>query len=168
MTHETRFNAAQAHPGKSVVGRLLPGGDLIHGLEEVCDEFELDYAAITFAYGSLSRASFQILQPTDIEDRPALAPFSMSRRVEFLGGQGLVCRDDSGNRATHLHGSVSDEQGVVRGGHFNPGENPIYNNLDFFLVELKGVTVTRVFDEETATIEMVVEQDDTTAGKGGS
>ena len=168
MTHQATFNAAQTHPGKSVVGRLLPGADLIHGLEDVCDEYDLDYAAIVFAYGSLSRASFKILQPTDIEDRPALAPFDIARRVEFLGGQGLVCKDDSGGRATHLHGSVSDEEGVVRGGHFNPGENPIYNNLDFYLVELEGVTLTRVFDEETATIEMVVRPADATAGKGGS
>jgi predicted DNA-binding protein with PD1-like motif len=142
------------------VGRLLPGSDLIHGLEEACDHYGLEYAAIAFAYGSLSSASFKILNQPEPGEQATLVPYAVPQRVEFLGGQGLVCRDDEGNRATHLHGSISDHDGVVRGGHFNPGENPIFNNLDFLLVELTGVRLVRSFDEETATVEMIVYQVD--------
>lgn len=154
------FHAAAAAPGRRIVGRLLPGADLIHGLEAVCDEYGVRYAAIVFAYGSLSSASFKILQRPDDASPPVLMPFDMPDRVEFMGGQGLVCRDLEGNRATHLHGSVSDESGLVRGGHFNPGANPIYNNLDFALEELHGVELIRAHDADTDTIEMRVRQVD--------
>ena len=58
-------------------------------------------------------------------------------------------------------GSVSDASGLVRGGHFNPGENPIYNNLDFLLEELTDVELIRAHDAQTDTIEMEVRQADT-------
>lgn len=153
---DDRFHAAPARAGRRIVGRLLPGADLIGGLEAACDRHEIRYAAVIFAYGSLSSASFKILQKPDEGSDAVLVPYHLPRRVEFLGGQGLVCRDPDGARATHLHGSVSDERGVVRGGHFNPGENPIYNNLDFLLEELHDVELIRVHDAATDTIEMEV------------
>ena len=158
MTTPIRFDAALAHGGRSVVGRLLPGSDLIHGLEEACDQYGFAYAAIVFAYGSLSSARFKVLHQPEADERPTLVPFTVEQRVEFLGGQGLICRDEAAGRATHLHGSISDHHGVVRGGHFLEGENPVYNNLDFLLFELEGVELVREWDEETATVEMVVRQ----------
>ena len=80
----------------------------------------------------------------------------IDRRVEFLAGQGLVCDDGQGGRATHLHGAVSDEESRVQGGHFEPDINTIYNNLDFVLVELLGVRLTRTWEPETETVEMTV------------
>lgn len=155
---EQRFESAEARGGRIIVGRLLPGSDLIGGLEAVCNRHRIGYAAINFAYGSLSRASFMFLQVPAGEDRAVLVPHEVDRRVEFLGGQGLVCEDEHGARATHLHGSISDETGQVLGGHFRPGENPIYNNLDYQLVELLGVRLRRVHDSETGTVEMIVEE----------
>ena len=46
----------------------------------------------------------------------------------------------------------------MTGGHFEKGQNPIYNNMDVTLIELKGVRLTRHWDAETQTVEMVVEQ----------
>jgi predicted DNA-binding protein with PD1-like motif len=154
---DERFHAAPiSQAGRKVVGRLLPGADLMGGLEAVCDRYDIRYAAVVFAYGSLSRASFKILQkPSDGSDA-VLVGTEIGRRVEFMGGQGLVCRDKAGGRATHLHGSVSDESGTVQGGHFNPGENPIYNNLDFLLEELLDVELIRAHDPDTDTVEMRV------------
>jgi uncharacterized protein len=152
----SRHHAAKARGGRRIVGRLLPGSDLIGGLEGVCDEYSIRIAAVVFAYGSLASASFKILQRPDPSQDAVLMPIEVSDRVEFLGGQGLVCRDPAGDRATHLHGSVSDASGTVRGGHFIPGENPIYNNLDFLLEELEGVDLVRTHDPETNTVEMEV------------
>jgi predicted DNA-binding protein with PD1-like motif len=87
----------------------------------------------------------------------------VDRRVEFLGGQGLICRDDDGARATHLHGSVADETGRVLGGHFERGLNPVYNNMDFTLHELSGVDLVRRWDPQTETVEMVVAQGEESA-----
>jgi hypothetical protein len=154
-----RFDSVRARTGITLVGRLLPGTDLVHGLEAVCEHHEVKYAALNFAYGSLASAGFKTLQmPDDGSNRPTLALERVDSRVEFMGGQGLVCSDGKGGRATHLHGSISDETGRVLGGHFEPGLNPVYNNMDFTLQELLDVDLIREWDEETATVEMRVVQ----------
>jgi predicted DNA-binding protein with PD1-like motif len=150
------FHSVEARAERVIVGRLLPGADLIHGLEAVCDNHGIRFAAIAFAYGSLSSAGFKTLQIPAGSHRPILTLTRVDRRVEFLGGQGLICRDDDGDRATHLHGSISDETGQVVGGHFEPGLNPVYNNMDFTLHELLGVDLVRRWDAQTETVEMVV------------
>ncbi len=146
-----------ARQGQLVVGRLLPGSDLIRGLEQACEEHRIRFAAVMFAYGSLSSASFKVLQRPGGSERAILMAKQVNRRVEFLAGQGLVCVDEEGQRATHLHGSIADESGAVLGGHFLPGANPVYNNLDFSLVELLGVRLIRRPDPATDTVEMVIE-----------
>ena len=152
-----RVHAAVGNSGRVIVRRLLPGVDLIGGLEGACDEFGFAYASVV-AYGSLASAEFMVLGPEEEvgrrEEGP-LVPLVVSTRVEFLGGQGLVCRDANGVRATHLHGCVADATGSIRGGHFIAGKNRVLNNVDFVLTELVGVSLTRVYDVATNTVEMI-------------
>jgi predicted DNA-binding protein with PD1-like motif len=155
--HVQAFEAVESGNGRILVGRLHPGADLILGLEAVCDAHEVRFAAINAAYGSLTSAGFKFLQLVEGEERPRLVGHKIDGRVEFMGGQGLICERPDGSRETHLHGSVSDANGVVTGGHFNPGENPVYNNMDFVIQELLGVRLIRVHDPVTDTIEMQVE-----------
>jgi len=159
MTDALRLEVVAATPGRVLVGRLHPGTDLISGLEHACDTAGVRFASVTSCYGSLSMAGFKILQLVPGEERPRLVPHHMQERVEFMGGQGLICETTDGARATHLHGSVSDASGVVSGGHFVPGENPVYNNMDFVLQELLGVRLIRSHDPETDTVEMLVYED---------
>lgn len=156
MSDEKHFHSVVARSGRTIVGRLTPGADLIGGLEAVCDSHSIRYAAIVFAYGSLSTAAFKVLQKTPGGTRAVLTDMKIDSRVEFLGGQGLICRNNQGGRETHLHGSVADDSSVVRGGHFVKDVNPIYNNLDFTLLELTGVDLVRTWDQETDTVEMEV------------
>ena len=151
--------SVEARSGRLIVGRLIPGDDLIRGLEQVCEAHGIRYAAVVFAYGSLSRASFKMLDRPPGEERARLVPHNVESRGEFIAGQGLVCRSAQGQRETHLHGCISDEQARVLGGHFVPDENPVYNNMDFLLQEIVGVVLTRAYDPVTDTVEMVLEQD---------
>src|SRR6185437_2111047 len=151
------FLSIAVRTGRTIVGRLLPGSDLIGGLEAVCDEHGIRYAAINAGYGSLRSATFKCLhQPDDPEAAAILTPQTIDQRVEFLAGQGLVCDDGDSGRVTHLHGAISDATGRVLGGHFEPSVNPIYNNLDFVLTELLGARLTRRWEASTGTVEMVV------------
>jgi predicted DNA-binding protein with PD1-like motif len=152
-----QFDARAARPGRVVVGRLLPGTDMVAGLEAACDEHGVRFAAVVSCYGSLSSAGFKFLQLPPGEPRPTLVGHRVDERVEFMGGQGLICETPDGARATHLHGSISDATGAVKGGHFVTGENPVYNNMDFVLQELLDVRLIREHDPETDTIEMRVE-----------
>ncbi|HEU4572233.1 MAG TPA: PPC domain-containing DNA-binding protein [Candidatus Limnocylindrales bacterium] len=150
------FEAAETQAGRIVVGRLHPGADLIRGLEAACDAHGLRFAAVVSCYGSLSSAGFRFLKLPPGEERPRLMDHRVDERVEFMGGQGLVCERPDGSRETHLHGSISDATGAVTGGHFVAGENPVYNNMDFVLQELPGVRLVREHDPVTDTIEMRV------------
>jgi uncharacterized protein len=152
-----RFETVEAASGRVIVGRLLPGTDLIEGIEAICDKHNIAYAAITFSYGSLASAGFKFLQVPEPGARAVLTAHKVDKRVEFLAGQGLVCDGETG-RAIHLHGAVADETGAVTGGHFEKGQNPVYNNMDVTLIELKGVRLMRRWDAETQTMEMEVEQ----------
>jgi uncharacterized protein len=149
--------ASTTQPGRLVVGRLHPGTDLIRGLEQACDEHGVRFAAVLSCYGSLSATGFRFLQIPHGETQPRLMPHRSHKRVEFMGGQGLVCESPDGARATHLHGSISDETGAVMGGHFDPDENPVFNNMDFVLQELTDVRLIREHDPVTNTVEMRVE-----------
>ena len=152
-----QVESAASSGGRIIVGRLHPGIDLIEGLEAACDANGVTFAAVLACYGSLSSSGFKYLQLPPGEDRPRLMDDVVDKRVEFMGGQGLVCMTPEGHRATHLHGSISDETGFVKGGHFVVGRNPVYNNMDFVLQELLGVRLIRAHDPVTDTIEMSVE-----------
>lgn len=151
------FESRAARAGRVLVGRLHPGADLIAGLESACDAHGVRFAAVVACYGSLSSAGFKFLQLPAGESRPRLVGHRVDERVEFMGGQGLVCETPDGARETHLHGSISDATGAVVGGHFVPGENPVYNNMDFVLQELLDVRLVRSHDPVTDTVEMRVE-----------
>jgi uncharacterized protein len=152
------YEAAPARGGRIIVGRLHPGADLIGGLEAACDAEGVRFAAVTSCYGSLSSAGFKFLQIPPGESHPRLMDHVMDERVEFMGGQGLICETPDGARATHLHGSVSDATGAVLGGHFVPGRNPVFNNMDFVIQELLDVRLVRAHDPVTDTVEMQVER----------
>jgi predicted DNA-binding protein with PD1-like motif len=153
------FEARPARPGRLLVGRLHPGADMIRGLEAACDAHDVRFAAVLSCYGSLSSAGFKFLQIPEGEGRARLVGHRIDDRVEFMGGQGLICESPDGSRETHLHGSISDATGAVSGGHFVAGENPVFNNMDFVLEELLGVHLIREHDPVTDTIEMRVEAD---------
>jgi uncharacterized protein len=152
----TSHHSARDVESGMIVGRLLPGTDLLGGLEIVCTDYGVRFAAITFAYGSLDRSAFKTLQPVEGQDRPVLMPIEVDERVEFLGGQGLVCETEEGGRDIHLHGCIADASGRVRGGHFIKGKNVVFNNVDFALMELPSLELIRSFDEQTSTFEMTV------------
>jgi predicted DNA-binding protein with PD1-like motif len=152
-----QFVASPARAGRMLVGRLLPGSDLIGGLEGACDAHRVRFAAIVSCYGSLSAAGFKVLQIPADQERPQLTMQRVEVRVEFMGGQGLICENPDGDRETHLHGSISDARGIVSGGHFVPGENPVFNNMDFVLQELLDIRLIREHDPLTDTVEMRVE-----------
>ncbi len=153
-----QVESAASSGGRIIIGRLHPGVDLIEGLEAACDDRAVEFAAVLACYGSLSSAGFKYLQIPPGEVRPRLMDEEIDKRLEFMGGQGLVCVTPEGERATHLHGSISDETGAVKGGHFVVGRNPVYNNMDFVLQELRGVRLVRAHDPVTDTIEMTVEE----------
>ncbi|MFC5496598.1 PPC domain-containing DNA-binding protein [Caenimonas terrae] len=92
--------------------RLQPGDDLRLSLEaafaELAKSKGIAAACIVSAVGSLSRAVLRYA------DKPSGSDINAA--LELLMLSGTLSPDGA-----HLHASVADEQGEVRGGHLLPG-----------------------------------------------
>jgi predicted DNA-binding protein with PD1-like motif len=161
MSEEIRYAGSEAKLGRIIQARLKPGTDLIAGIDKVCEDYGIENGVITLGIGSLRKTAFKFLIPND-ELKLGSGygdPYFMDGPIEFLGGQGLICRLEDGNRAIHLHGLLnrtSVEGGkptpdYVFGGDLGVGKdkNPILATMDLMITELKGVKITRKYDDET-------------------
>lgn len=92
--------------------RLSPGDDLRASLEaafaRLSKEHGIEAACIVSAVGSLSRAVLRYAARPDGTD--------INAPLELLMLSGTLSADGA-----HVHASVADEQGEVKGGHLMPG-----------------------------------------------
>ncbi len=92
--------------------RLVPGDDLRVSLETafaaLAQEHGIQAACIVSAVGGLSRAVLRYA------DKPSGS--DINAPLELLMLSGTLSPDGA-----HLHASVADDQGEVRGGHLMPG-----------------------------------------------
>jgi len=158
-----RYKAAQGRLGKVVAARLLPGTDLIQGIERICEDNGVKYAVVGCAIGSLSKSTFLIVMPKKDEPEKIAysSPIEISGPIEFLGGQGIVCKDEKGETLTHFHASLTDKSGRVYGGHLVKGGNPTLVTIDLVIIEVKDVKFLRKYDEETGFVNFSPETEET-------
>ena len=141
----TTFMSSEARMGRIIVGRILPGGDLVTGIEEICRKHGVLQAIITGTIGSVVNPRFD--WASTVEERPGTGHTS-SRSIEGAGslisGQGLVCRSEDGSELdVHLHCTITDPSGAVYGGHFPKGTVPVLSTIDVSLIEITGVKLIR-------------------------
>jgi uncharacterized protein len=149
MTEKIRAHYAVGNTGKTVAARLLPGTDLLTGIEEICKKTGIKYASVTNCFGSFQKAGYFYLVPKP--ESPVGAGYGdlavLEGPIEFLNGTGVVCqRDDT--YEIHLHGTFCDQVGKVFGGHMVKGENPVIT-VDLLLTEILDMELYRKFDKET-------------------
>lgn len=151
---KVRIQYAQGNIGKAVAARILPGTDLIEGIEEICRENNITYAAIPNCFGSFEKAGFLYLVPQ--QEAKVGAGYGdleiVEGPVEFLNGTGVVCQRD-GDYETHFHATMCDQHGDVFGGHMVKGKNPVLTTVDIVITEVLGVEMYRSFDEETDLVQ---------------
>lgn len=149
-----RYKAAQGNLGKVVAARLQPGTDLIEGIEKICADHGIEYAFVTCSVGSLQKSTLLLATPNeDAKIKISYgAPIEVPGPIEFLGGQGVVCKGEKGERLTHFHAILSDKLGKVYGGHAIKGRNPALVTIDLVVIEVKGIKFIRRYDEETGFI----------------
>jgi predicted DNA-binding protein with PD1-like motif len=143
------MQTAEGSTGRTIVVRLLPGTDVLEGIEEACRKYEIKDAVIACSIGCLKKATFIYAVPRE-GTKVGIAfndPTVVDGPIEYLGGQGIVYKLESGEYIIHLHGAISDKDMRVYGAHFVPG-NIVLTTLDLVINELIGVPMTRRFDEE--------------------
>lgn len=154
---EVRVNYACGKPGKMIAARILPGTDLLTGLEEICDQNGVKYGAVN-CFGSFSAAGYMYLVPMDAKMGAGYGDvIKQDGPIEFLSGTGIITQTDKGATELHFHGTMCDKDGKVFGGHIVKGECPVLTTVDVVITEATGVEMIRKYDEETDLTQVFVE-----------
>lgn len=136
-------------PGSNIqtlILRLTPGEDLRQALDAAFAQLQAEQnaqaACVISAVGSLSRAVL----------RYAAEPGGtvLAEPLELITLSGTLGADGA-----HLHASVADARGVVRGGHVMPG-CIVRTTAEIVLAPLPGWEFTRAQDAQTGFKELVV------------
>lgn len=145
-----RYTDACGKAGKTIAARLLPGTDLIEGIEAVCINNNVRHAYVS-CFGSFSKTGYMYLVPKPEAKVGAGygAVIEVDGPIEFLNGTGVVCQN-SGKYDTHFHATMCDETGKVFGGHIVKGYTPTLTTVDLVVIEIEDIEMLRVSDEETA------------------
>ncbi|MEA5017569.1 MAG: PPC domain-containing DNA-binding protein [Erysipelotrichaceae bacterium] len=150
-----RFTDACGRSGKTIAARLLPGTDLIEGIEAVCAKNEVKHAYVS-CFGSFAKAGYMYLVPKAEAKIGAGygAVMVCDGPVEFLNGTGVVCQNN-GKYDVHFHATMCDKTGTVFGGHIVKESTPTLTTVDLVIVEIVDIEMLRSFDEETALTQFV-------------
>lgn len=144
-----RFHDACGKAGKNVAARLLPNTDLIEGIEAVCEKNEIKHAYVS-CFGSFSQCGYMYLVPKESAKVGAGygEVIKCDGPIEFLNGTGVVCQNDN-KYDTHFHATMCDKTGKVFGGHIVKGQTPTLTTVDLIIIEILGIEMLRMSDEET-------------------
>lgn len=87
---EVRVNYACGTPGKIIAARILPGTDLLTGLEEICIQNNVKYGGVN-CFGSFSAAGYMYLVPMDAKVGAGYGDvIKQEGPIEFLSGTGII------------------------------------------------------------------------------
>jgi len=147
MSNDVRVKSAAGFAGRLIAGRILPGTDLITGIEKICEEHGVKGGWVN-CLGSLQKAGYFILEPNNSKLGAGYGEMlKVAGPVELMGGMGLICYQD-GQVGVHFHATMCDKEGKVFGGHLVKGENPSLATVELAINEIVDITMQRAHDEE--------------------
>lgn len=138
---DSRHVKAGGKRGPMLIGRLPHKGDLLGGLTATAVEGGVK-AGLIQVIGSLERAKLAFYDQWAKRYRE----FSLDVPLEIVAGLGNISLKD-GNPVVHLHLSLTDQEGHMRGGHAVEGCTVFA--AEFAITPLPGITPVRVRDETT-------------------
>ena len=131
----------EAKPGRTFVGRLETGSDLVEEIHAFCAERDVRAAWVSVV-GAVQQAAFAYF---DQRERRYLELGSATHH-EIIGFVGNVSLKD-GRPFLHAHATFGDEQGATVGGHLLPGCAVWVAEVT--IREMTGVELERTPDELT-------------------
>jgi predicted DNA-binding protein with PD1-like motif len=154
-------NSAVGGIGRVVVFRLPPGQDLFNG---VLDQAKANGIKSGLILGGAASLRQVILR--NVKLFPDAFPIGDEHRsyttlegpLELLAISGNISTLPDGNTQLHAHVTVSVSapglpESAAFGGHLIPGAT-IFSTGEIAIAELQGVTLSRVWNEETKTMEI--------------
>lgn len=145
-----RVQAEEGNVTKCLPSRILPGTDLIQGIEALCKKYGISYGYVS-CIGSLQNASYRYLVKNSSVKMNVGYGDAIYKQgpIEFLNGTGFICLNENGEFDIHFHATMCDQNGVVFGGHMVRGENLALTTLDVMIFEVANMQMIRKYDEET-------------------
>lgn len=146
--NEVRIVAVPSEKGRRIMGRFLPGTDLVSGVIAMCEQTNVICGTVSII-GSLQRAEFLYATP----DESGKLGFRMEKvsiegPLELAACQGIIGQAESGELNIHLHGVVMDWKFKVLGGHFTPNSTFVLGTGEVVIDECSDVQALRQMDEE--------------------
>ena len=128
-------------PGKTFIGKLKFGGDLLVELTSVCEQNDIRLGRVE-ALGAVKKArvGFYDQQAREYNFLEIDKPLEITKLVGNIS-----LRD--GKPMVHAHITLSDSQGNAYGGHLAPGT--IVFACEFILNSYDGPDHIRDYDEQT-------------------
>jgi predicted DNA-binding protein with PD1-like motif len=136
---ESRFWEAQ--PGRSFVGRLATGSDLVEEIEAFCQERDIRAAWVRMV-GAVTHAAFAYYD----QDQKQYVELASDAHHEVTGFIGNISMRD-GKPFLHAHATFGEHEGGTLGGHLVRGCTVFVAEVE--IREMTGVELTRTPDEVT-------------------
>ena len=138
---------SQTSHSKHFAIRLKPGQDLKKELTSFLIQNQIKACAIVSCVGSLTEAELRFAGVSESQ--------TVSGPLEIISLQGC-----GGNGKWHLHLSVSDSKGNMKGGHLMDGSR-VRTTAEIVLIELEELDFQRVMDQTTGYPELEIQSDET-------
>lgn len=122
--------------------RLSPAQDLYHSIEMFVQDRKIEAGCVLSGVGSLTHATLRFANQEIYNEATG--------HFEIVSITGTVSVHGS-----HVHVSVSDEQGRTLGGHLVPG-CIIYTTAEIVILEFDDLIYKREFAEDSGYEELVV------------
>lgn len=134
-------DSSMASPLETYVIRLIPGDDIAAKLQQFVSSHGLEAAFIITCVGSVTNARLRMANSETIRD--------LHGHYEIVSLVGTL------NDGFHLHGSFSDGEGRVIGGHVS-GALIVYTTAEIVIGNCTQLRLTREHDDKTGYPELVV------------
>lgn len=149
--NSNRVSSVVSAMGKVIAARILPGTDLIEGIEAICRNQQVDSGFIVSGIGSLQHATIVYVVPDT--SAPTGASYATPRKVdgplELVSLQGTIGRTKDQGVAVHAHGMVVGPDMKIWGGHLIVSGNPVLVTGEIMICPTPDISLVKRMDPET-------------------
>lgn len=132
---------AEASPGRLFAVRLPYDGDLLESIRDFAVRVGVE-TGVLWVIGAVKKASVSFYN----QEEKTYSKHSFDEPLEILSCIGNIAKL-KGETFAHAHIVLGDKNGRTYGGHLEKGTTVF--SAEMFLLELKGVTLNREYDETT-------------------
>lgn len=125
-----------------VLGRLKKNTDILNGILEVCEFYNLKAGTFHCIGSVLSLGYYQFNEKED-KTLEYSEPIIKDEPGEIVSGNGFIGLNENNKLDVHYHGIYLDSKGTISGGHFIRGKNKVAVTLEFAIQFSDNIDLTR-------------------------